>query len=326
LPSDPPTKFRLLYLPNEIIREICVRPELRRKDLRALRLTSKLLCEISLQRFAKESFSEVTVLMTRLSLRTFIKLAQHPYFGSLIKLITISPVFTPHGHVIPSEVPGSECSTEMIKLVKTYLVRSRKDHELSSNGSFERMLRVAFKAIVQREQCLQLQFCDNEYNAIGTIDPLRETAFRKCLIRRLDSRAVTSQGCNVAGFSINGVNRDNSVAVSNLCANSIKQEISSLCSQLSRLEISFTHDDVESTTKSAKCMVSAACNLTHLRLLGIDSGFFSPPSYVQSILDCVASTSLESILLYGFNLSNTELIGFLDLHRDTLEEINLIAG
>jgi hypothetical protein len=61
-------------------------------------------------------------------------------------------------------------------------------------------------------------------------------------------------------------------------------------------------------------------------LLGIDPGFFSPPSYVQSILDCVASTSLESILLYGFNLSNTELIGFLDLHRDTLEEINLIAG
>jgi hypothetical protein len=329
-------------LPNEIIREICNRPELVRTwhgktDLDALRLTCKLLCDIVSPRFARVSFSEITVSMARPSLRAFIELAQHPYFGPCVKHVTISPVFAPYDHIVPSApsaTPGKECSTEMIKLVATHLVRSRKEHELNTNGSFERMLSVAFKAFAQREQCLQLRFCDDEIDTLGEPDPLHDNAFRKYLVWRLDwkttieqtIRAVTSQDCKVDGITVDAVSRDNSVADSSLCINSIKHEMSSLCSQLSRLEISFTHDDIESTTKSVQLMVSAARNLKHLSLIGIDRFVNSPQSHVQMILQCVASTSLESISLYCFNLSETGLIGFLGRQRDTLQEITLLEG
>jgi hypothetical protein len=64
-------------LPNEIIREICDRPELKRNDLPSLRLTCKRLCESALRHFGKECFSEITVLMTYPSIQAFSELAQH---------------------------------------------------------------------------------------------------------------------------------------------------------------------------------------------------------------------------------------------------------
>lgn len=322
-------------LPNEIITRICMRMELRERDLCALRLTSKHLCELVLRRFAKQCFTEITVLMSRSSLRAFIDLAQHPYFGSFVKHITISPLFTPDDYVVPtapSEVPEN---TEMTKLVAAYLVRSGKEHQLSTDRSFERMLSVVFKALAQREQCLQLRFCDDDCcDEIGTRDQfLHDEVVNRYLVWHLDwkttfeqtIRAVTSHNCKVSGLAIDQYSRGNAAPKSIICIEGIEQQISSLSSQLSHLAIACCDDDPESTMQAVKRMVSIASNLKSLHLTGFDR-WAHPRRHIQQILECIASTSLEDIMLYDFSMSEPELFGFLGRHSGTLQAVTLWGG
>jgi len=327
-------------LPNEIIREICNRPELEREDLRSLRLTSKHLCECALHRFAKESFSSITVLMSRSCLRAFIELSQHPYFGSVVEKINISPKFVPYELVAnmpppaPSEVPTNIYSTQVTQLVAKCVVKARKEHQLSTDGSVERMLSVAFKAFAQREQCLQLEFRDRELNAIGVKEIWHDKTIEECLVWRLDwkttleqtIRAVTRHNCRITKLEIDERSRDNSEHASSLCTDDIEQDVASLCSQLTHLDIYSWNDGIETTMKSAKRMVSAAKNLTSLDLLGFSHLDYLLRGTLQQTLKCVASTSLEHIFLLDFQISERELIEFLGRQRGTLQVLCLYEG
>ncbi|THY22839.1 hypothetical protein D6D00_06571 [Aureobasidium pullulans] len=85
--------FRLMDLPNELIKLVCSHADLSIYDLMALRRTCKLTREFSSDKFAERCFFSITVLMARSSLRAFIELSQHPRFGPFVKWIAISPTF-----------------------------------------------------------------------------------------------------------------------------------------------------------------------------------------------------------------------------------------
>jgi hypothetical protein len=332
-----------MELPNEIIREICESPELERKDLRALRLTNKYLCELVLPRFAKESFSRVTVLMARPSLRAFIELSQHPYFGPVVKEINISPMSATCDGL--AGFPGLEApestdtgqlgySLKTVERVTTYLTRYRMETKLRTDGSAERMLGVAFKAFAQRHQSFQLQFGQNESNAIGAIDLMHHLSLGETKAWRLDwkmtvqrtMRAITGQGCNVTALSIDDYAAGDCVYDSGLCTNEIKQQLSSLCLQLERLEIWFFHTDTESTLTSVKRMVSAATNLRSLHLMKLSPDGSSTSQEVPDVLEYVASTSLETIVIAEFQAFDGELYDFFSTQRDTLRDLRLLGG
>jgi hypothetical protein len=307
--------FRLMGLPNEIISEICSRPELLRIDLRALRLTSKHMCEFASYHFAKECFRNITVLMLRPALEAFIGLAQHPYFGPAVKKITIYLMW--EGILTralpPSGTPGR-----------------RKLRELVTSKRAERLLGVAFKAFGQRQQSLQLHFTDEGPNAVGVRDYMFYDAFEQSSIQHKSIAgtisAVTRHGCKIIGLLINDDRRLNSLNDPSLYKDNIEQLLSSLCSNLAYLEIVFHNNDTEFTLRSLKRMVSAARNLRSLTLMRLGEWNYSTLNYLAEILKCLASASLEVIMIDWFRISEPELLEFLGRQSGSLRELHLSSG
>jgi hypothetical protein len=318
-------------LPNEIIREICSRPELEKKDLRSLRLTSKHLCESASYHFAKECFGRVSIMMYRPSLEAFIELSQHPYFGPAVEMVTIYLMFdvylTPA--LLPPRTPGS---TDVIQTNNTYSTtrRKRRRPELITSESAERLLSVAFKAFAQRQQSLKLHFSDDGPNAIGVTDCLYYEAFEESSVRHRSIaptiRAVTSHGCKITGLLIDDERRLNSLNDPSLYTDDIEQQLSSLCSNLAYLDLMFWYNDTEFTSRSLKRMVSAARNLRSLNLMRQGEWDYSISHYLPEILKSVASTSLETIMIDAFRIPEPELFEFLGRQSGKLRDLHLMSG
>jgi hypothetical protein len=338
LTSDPPATFRLTDLPNEIIREICIRPELKKNDLRALRLTSKHLCQIALQRFVKECFRSITVLMSRPSLEAFIALSQHPYFGSFVDKINVSPVYSAKLRSPATLLPSTSGGTGSIEIASTYLNTNRNPCELRACESAEQLLSVAFEAFAQRGQCLKLQFCNDESNAIAARGPIYNEADEGISFWELDweldwtttmertVKAVISRGCTVTELSIEESGPQRCVPSSGLCTDKIEPQLGSLCSQLARLEICYYDDGVEHTSRSMRCMVSTAQNLKSLNLMRLCNWGDLDPHIYPEVLGCVLSTCLETIVIGEFQISQQELLAFLGRQTSTLRDLQLLGG
>jgi hypothetical protein len=87
---DLPASFS--SLPPELVAKICTDPDLDKDDLVALRLTSKTqgVHASATKTFAKRYFTDVLLLWSEYSLETFVKICQHPVFGSSIHRIQLS--------------------------------------------------------------------------------------------------------------------------------------------------------------------------------------------------------------------------------------------
>ncbi|KAG9859303.1 hypothetical protein KCU98_g156, partial [Aureobasidium melanogenum] len=140
-------------LPNELIKMICNNKEFKLKDLKALRLTNKLLCEYVTNRFGIDAFFEVTVVMSRPSLQAFVDISQHPRFGARISFVDVSPMLTSENGVVT-------CSLEDMRM---YMNRELGERHVRA-GDVERMFGIAFEAFAKREQHIHLAITDNETN------------------------------------------------------------------------------------------------------------------------------------------------------------------
>ena len=73
-------------------------------------------------------------------------------------------------------------------------------------------------------------------------------------------------------------------------------------------------------------MVSAARKLKALNVMRLNNWDYSNRRYLPEILKCVASTSLETIFLHEFQMSEADLLGFLGKQRETLKELLLMEA
>jgi hypothetical protein len=321
--------FRLMDLPNEIISEICNRPELEKKDLRSLRLACKHLCESASHRFGKKCLDRISIIMSRPSLEAFVKLSQHPYLGPAVERVS---VFLTYDGVMTPAVPSSRTSgyTDVVQAADTHMTTRHDPRELMTSEIAERLLTVAFEAFAQRQQSLELHFSDEGPIAIGARDHVYLEAYQEDSIRHTSIariiRAVTSHGCRVTGLLFDDDRRLNSLNDSSLHNDDIEQQLSSLCSNLAFLEIIFWHNDTEFTLRSIKRMVSAARNLKYLTLERRGQRNYSVSNYLPEILKCVVSTSLETIIIEEFRISELELVEFLGRQSGRLRNLHLLCG
>jgi hypothetical protein len=269
--------------------------------------------------------------MYRPSLEAFNELSQHPYFGPAVERVTIYLMF--EGYLTPAlPPPRTPGSTDVIQTTKNFSTtpRKRRKRELITSESAERLLSVAFKAFAQRQQSLQLHFSDDGPNAIGVTDYMYYEAFEESLIRYRSIaptiRAVTSHGCKITGLLIDDERRLNSLNDPSLYTDDIEQQLSSLCSNLAYLELMFWYNDTEFTSRSLKRMVSAARNLRSLNLMRQGEWDYSISHYLPEILKCVASTSLETIIIDAFRISEPELFEFLGRQSGKLRNLHLMMG
>lgn len=87
---DPPASFS--SLPPELVLKICSDPSLKKKDLTALRRTSKAqgIHASATKAFGKLCFTTVPLLYNKFSLETFVKICQHRTFGACVRNAQLS--------------------------------------------------------------------------------------------------------------------------------------------------------------------------------------------------------------------------------------------
>ncbi|THY90870.1 hypothetical protein D6C92_06553 [Aureobasidium pullulans] len=341
--------FRLMDLPNELIKLVCSHADLSVYDLMALRRTCKLTFECSSDEFARRCFHSITVLMARSSLLAFIELSQHPRFGPFIQWINISPTIAseeglrflpsataPHIHDIPVPpvIQGFTAfvlDVQCMDVMRTYLNRFREENELKTDGSAEQMLNIAFKAFVERKQNIRLSFSDQETNAVGAKHLLPNRDFGERTVWHLEwketiartIKAAFKQGCTIVEIALHETGRKDAQNNSSCCTDDIEQELASVCAQLTCLTVDFEHRDIETTSRSIRRMVSAARDLSCLYLYEIGEFDDSNQRYMPEILDCVAATSLEQMGLGYCKPSQSRLTAFIKKHSATLHDLQL---
>lgn len=315
--SGPPAVFRLMDLPNELIRKICNDKGLKIKDLKSLRLTSKLLCDIITEKFGAVAFFEVTAVISRPSLQALIEVSQHPQFGRRVHYVDVSPMLTSkNGSVV--------CSLENMR---RYMNRAVGEKQLG-DGDAERMLGIAFKTFAKRKQPIRLAITDDESYMLCGTTLLSNTDHKDHVPWILDwkkttdltIRAVHESGCKILDLEIRDEGWCYDQYASSFDTDDIAAHLESVCAQLALLDVEHNHLDLHTTSRSVKRMVKAAKHLEELYLvrMGDDS-----VGIVPEIIKNVASTSLRKIFLTHFHIHSTELIVFLDIHKCTLTDVQL---
>ncbi|THZ86566.1 hypothetical protein D6C84_02388 [Aureobasidium pullulans] len=341
--------FRLMDLPNELIKLVCSHADLSVYDLMALRRTCKLTREFSSDEFARRCFHSITVLIARSSLLAFIELSQHPRFGPFIQCINISPTIAseeglkvlppataPHRHGVPvplafQRVEDFILDVQCMDTMRTYLNRLREENELKTDGSAEQMLNIAFKAFAERKQDIRLSFSDQETNAVGAKHLLPNRDFGERTVWHLEwketiartIKAAFKQGCTIVEIALHETGRKDAQNNSSCCTDDIEQELASVRAQLTCLTVDFEHRDIETTSRSIERMVSAVKDLSWLYLHQIGEFDDSNQRYMPEILDCVAATSLEQMSLGYCRMSQSQLTAFIEKHSATLHDLQL---
>ncbi|KAH0363442.1 hypothetical protein KCU65_g7454, partial [Aureobasidium melanogenum] len=274
-PAVVPSVFRLMDLPTELIKIICNDQEFKIKDLKALRLTNKLLCEAITDRFAEKCFHEIAVAMSRPSLQAFNQLSQHPRLGPYVSRIKIFPILiTRTGRV-------------------TIAIETM---QLSESRDAERMLGISFGAFAERKQAISLAITDDVSNLVG----------------------VSDHNCKILGLKIQDKGSLFYPHASAFFTDKSAAQLESVCSQLTLFHFEDGQLDKEITSKSIKRIVKAAKQLKELHLLQTND----VDDVLPEIIKDVASRSLEKVTLAYLQIHFWDLIAFLNIHKQTLTELD----
>ncbi|TIA45687.1 hypothetical protein D6C79_05529 [Aureobasidium pullulans] len=177
--TDSTAPFRLMDLPNELIRAICFDDGLKGKDLKSLRLVNKHISDFASDSFAEFYLESFTVVMTCSSIQAFIDISRHPRFNRYVHTVDISPVCaSPQGLIVlaqnltpvPMETDKRKKKAEPShKEFCFYTNRYSAEKGLRSSGDAQKMLGTAFDMLAKRDQHLGLAFDVNQSNPLESI-------------------------------------------------------------------------------------------------------------------------------------------------------------
>lgn len=217
-------------LPNELIKIICDNEEFNIKDPKSIRPTNKLLCEFVTDKFGIDAFFDVSVTMSRPSLRAFMELSQHPRLGKHVRYVDVSPMFT----------SGNGSVTCGLEDMRRYMNRASGEKNLIESGDAETVLGIAFKAFAQREQPIRLAVNDEELNMVGGKTLLSNTHHRHRApwiskwrkTAEITIRAVHDSGCRILELTIQDEGWRDNQYTSSFDTDAVASQLESVCSQL----------------------------------------------------------------------------------------------
>jgi hypothetical protein len=167
---DQPASFS--SLPPELVAKICNDPDLDKEDLIALRLTSKTqgVHASATKTFAKRYFTDVLLLWSKYSLETFVKICQHPVFGSSIRKVQLSCARYEEAEFEDSvqELLGQNHERcELLRMIQQLGERCDHDHEQFDSERVEALLDQAFGHLAKLDNCFVLAVAADEENSLG---------------------------------------------------------------------------------------------------------------------------------------------------------------
>ncbi|KAG9697414.1 hypothetical protein KCU95_g3733, partial [Aureobasidium melanogenum] len=158
-------------LPPELVSKICSDTGLKKKDLIALRLTSKVqgIHASATKAFGKLCFTVVPLVYTRYSLETFVKICGHPIFGPCVREVKLSCMrFDSHdfGSFVKIMVEWGYPRERLLNEVQ--LLAARCDEEdLFYTSDAKVLLERAFAHLSESDHSLTIVISPDEYEALG---------------------------------------------------------------------------------------------------------------------------------------------------------------
>lgn len=166
---DPPASFS--SLPPELVSKICSDPSLKKKDLIALRRTSKAqgIHASATKACGKRYFTDISLLYTEYSLETFVKICGHPVFGPGIRRVELSCTRFDTNSFDLYVKTLVDCGYTRKDLVhEVQLLSARCDAEnLVKFSDANVLLQRAFGHLANSGHSLTIGVTTNEYRAIG---------------------------------------------------------------------------------------------------------------------------------------------------------------
>jgi hypothetical protein len=207
---DLPASFS--SLPPELVAKICTDPDLDKDDLVALRLTSKTqgVHASATKTFAKRYFTDVLLLWSEYSLETFVKICQHPVFGSSIHRIQLSCAHYDQDD-FDQIVNGLrvKCHTPRYFLQQIQRLCERYDAEQYDRSQVTALLDQAFGLLAESNHSFVLAVSTMEEKSLGaskiwTTSSTRTDHFCAYSFGVLDCllQAADKSGCRVRGVEI----------------------------------------------------------------------------------------------------------------------------
>jgi hypothetical protein len=315
---DHPTSFS--SLPPELVTKICRDSTLKKKDLTALRLTSKShgIHLVASEQFANRYFTNIPLVYSRYSLQTFMEICKHSTFGPAVRMVRLSYArFLPRHFeeeiedmslLFPSEY-GSEERHKYLKNIRRLVQRCDDEEELKRSSCDEGLLAAAFTALSRWHHPLDLGVSSWESHALGRArlhspDVLRENGHWECDILgtvALLCRAAALSECVVQRLLIQGDVWDNLIDSS---AHSL-----SAMARLPELELDIWLPDVMDTvlTTGLEDMVSKLLrNAIDLKVLYLGSDQpYTDHKYLHKLFSILSTMGVEKVSLTGvdFELS-----------------------
>lgn len=166
-------------LPPELVAKICQDPGLRKKDLIALRLTSKSqsIHLSASKEFAKRYFKDIKLVYTRYSLQAFVEICKHPVYSSAVRMVQLSYArFLPDCFEEESKDRFNYDTFyeglrgrrhQYLNNVQLLVNRCDEEEDLRRSGDDEALLAAAFTALSKWRHPLKLAVSSYELDALG---------------------------------------------------------------------------------------------------------------------------------------------------------------
>ncbi|CAD0100382.1 unnamed protein product [Aureobasidium mustum] len=166
---NPPASFS--SLPPELVSKICSDPGLSKKDLVALRLTSKSQhIHVSATRaFGKRYFTKVPILFTKYSLETFAKICQHSIFSACIRTVELSCARTgsrTFNYTLRDLTHRRLSRNEILQRAQLLAERCDNEEKLDVEDARAKFVQ-AFAQLAKSDHSIALAVSSNEFMSIG---------------------------------------------------------------------------------------------------------------------------------------------------------------
>ncbi|THX91059.1 hypothetical protein D6D02_10635 [Aureobasidium pullulans] len=325
-----------ISLPPELVTKICRDSDLEKKDLIALRSTSKTqgIHASATKEYGERKFTNLRILFTPYSLQSFVDICKHPDFGPCVRRVQLSNVHADlrgmeflvahETHNLRSTDP--QVIKSSAAKVQSCLDRYYEEIALEESGEGQKLLDSAFMFLAQYGHPLSLAIDNDESNSIGHqklfIDEniysgwlwMPHTKTRAPLLISSAAR----QRCEIKPQEFDRFHTDGDDGDS-ICFSGIEEELHAIGPRLKKLDLTLTAYTDAQSVKSIELILTEATHLKEFRL--VCEPFDLRQSSLSGILRAVTSKSLVTVAICcGHNLPTT-LIGMLTKSKLSIESL-----
>ncbi|THV83253.1 hypothetical protein D6D26_10197 [Aureobasidium pullulans] len=342
-----------ISLPPELVTKICRDSDLEKKDLIALRYTSKTqgIHASATQEFAKRYFEEVRVMWTPYSFLTFCKICESPVFGPHVRTVKLSSIriavqdlwdtLVQHYGWSNSSFPQDQIDLSTQR-ARQHIRRYNMEIEMKKPAKSVDIFKKALSALEAYGNSLALAISTNEEGCIGASDTLIPLSIEETVDSslwditlensmeflleaasgtNLETKELRIETCYFGGQLLAFSDNDSteSTALWTVCPGLLKLTIeANIAGDADDLVI-----DERLTMVSLQELFSHATKLSSLKLAG--NLFMDAPDQFRRTMEFVNASSLEEIVLHVDHATGDGILILLKKASKTLRHLDIIA-